>query len=331
MNKFAKATRHKVFLKLAITGPTGSVKTFSANRLAAGLSNGGKIALLDTENQSASLYADLFDFDVLDISPPFTESKFIEGINVAVREGYAILIIDSFSHAWQGTLDYKAGLDARGGNSYVNWNKAGSKFNELLTAILQSKIHIIACMRSKMDYVLEPDNRGKMMPRKVGLAPVMRDGIEYEFSTVFDGDLDHFVTVTKDRTGLFVDQRIQITEDVGRKLLAWLSSAPESEPAPSAGGVAEQEVATPPKPATSNSEQANQISAQQKLKEALLGIHEDWISAFLVNRQKIVAGQTFLDLPTDYCNEALRRITEFRAAVATFGEETEDVPVSSIS
>jgi AAA domain len=219
MSTFTKAARHKMFLKLAITGPAGSVKTYSAIRLATGLADGGKIAVLDSENQSATLYSDLFAFDVLDIAPPFTETKFIEGINAAVREGYTVLSIDSFSHAWLGTLDYKAGLDARGGNSYTNWNKAGSKFNELLAAILQSRIHIIACMRSKMDYVLEPDIRGKMAPRRVGLAPIMRDGIEFEFSTVFDGDLDHHVSVSKDRTGLFLDQRFQVTEETGRKLL----------------------------------------------------------------------------------------------------------------
>jgi AAA domain len=127
MSKFNKAARQRVFLKLGLTGPTGSVKTFSANLLATGLANGGKIALLDTENKSASLYADRFSFDVLDISPPFTEGKFIEGMTNAVQEGYQVLIIDSFSHAWQGILDYKAGIDAKGGNSYVNWNRAGSQ------------------------------------------------------------------------------------------------------------------------------------------------------------------------------------------------------------
>jgi hypothetical protein len=346
MNKFIKATRHKVFLKLAMTGPTGSVKTYSANLLAAGLSNGGRIALLDTENKSASLYADLFKFDVLDISPPFTESKFIEGINAATGETYAVLIIDSFSHAWQGILDYKAGLDARGGNSYANWNKAGSKFNELLAAILQSKIHIIACMRSKMDYILEPDLRGKMVPRRVGLAPVMRDGIEYEFTTVFDGDLDHFVTVSKDRTGLFVDQRFQITEETGHKLLAWLSSAPEPEPAPLAGTTVEPAIAAPEKPATTNPAQApatesaqpaagtpqpartpEKFSVQQKLKEALRAVHEDWITDFLIDRQKIVAGQTVLDAPALYCEDALARISEFRAAIIKFGQERDEIVV----
>ena len=286
--KFSQATRKRVFLKLAITGPTGSVKTYSANLLAAGLADGGKIAILDTENKSASLYADRFKFDVLDVSPPFTETKFIEGIRGAVQEGYSILIIDSFSHAWQGILDYKAALDAKGGNSYVNWNKASAKFNDVLSALLQSQIHIIACMRSKMDYILEPDSKGRMAPRRVGLAPIMRDGIEYEFTTVFDGDLDHFVTVSKDRTGLFVDQRFQITEDTGHKLLEWLASAPEA------------------------------LSVQEQFAKALAEIDPKQVLAFLIDRKQIVDDQRITDVSVEYAQEALRRIAEFKKTILEF-------------
>jgi hypothetical protein len=299
MNKFNKATRRKVFLKLAFTGPTGSVKTYSANLLAAGLANGGRIALLDTENQSASLYADRFGFDVLDISQPFTESKFVDGIKGAVQEGYSVLIIDSFSHAWQGTLDFKATLDAKGGNSYVNWNKAGAKFNDVLAAVLQSKIHIIACMRSKMDYVLEPDSKGRLTPRRVGLAPIMRDGTEYEFTTVFDGDLDHFVTVSKDRTGLFIDQRFQVTEETGRKLLAWLNSAPEI-PTP-VGFV-----------------QPVGLSVQEQFGAALADIDRKQLIMFLLDRGQIRDDQEIIDVSADYARQALSRLDEFRKAVEDF-------------
>jgi hypothetical protein len=298
-NKFIKATRQKVFLKLAFTGPTGSVKTYSANLLAAGLANGGRIALLDTENQSASLYANRFRFDVLDISPPFTESKFIDGIRSAVQEGYCVLIIDSFSHAWQGVLDYKAGLDAKGGNSYVNWNKAGSKFNDVLAAVLQSKIHIIACMRSKMDYILEPDTKGRMTPRRVGLAPIMRDGTEYEFTTVFDGDLDHFVTVSKDRTGLFIDQRFRVTEETGSKLLAWLESAPEI-------------------PAPVGSVQPAELSVQEQFVAALADIDPKQLIMFLLDRGQIRDDQEITDVSAEYARQALSRIAEFRKVVNDF-------------
>jgi hypothetical protein len=292
--KFTKAARQRVFLKLGMTGPTGSVKTFSANLLAAGLANGGRIALLDTENQSASLYADRFKFDVLNIDPPFTESKFIEGIKAAVQNGYSVLIIDSFSHAWQGVLDYKAGLDAKGGNSYVNWNKAGAKFNDVLSAVLQSKIHVIACMRSKMDYVLEPDSKGRMSPRRVGLAPIMRDGIEYEFAVVFDGDLDHFVTVSKDRTGLFVDRRFQIAEETGRQLLDWLNSVPETAAQPA------------------------ERTVQEQFAEALADIDPKQLILFLLDRKQIADDQEITDVSAEYARSALSRIAEFRKAVEEF-------------
>jgi hypothetical protein len=334
-NKFNRATRHKVYLKLAITGPAGSVKTHSAILLARGLADGGKVAVADSENKSASVYSDRFKFDVLDISPPFTEQKFIEAIEAAVNEGYRVLIIDSFSHAWLEILDFKAGLDAvRGSNSYTNWSKAGAKFNKLMAVILQSQIHIICCMRSKMDYILEPNIHGKMVPRKVGLAPVMRDGIEYDFSSIFEGDLDHFVTVSKDRTGLFVDQRFQISEETGHQLLTWLNSAPEAEPvsvqakapstAPSGTTSEKQPVAAEP---AQTAAIAPAPSVQEQLRQALSIVHKDWVTDFLINREKIVPGQTILDAPTEYCAKALSRLDEFRETVIKYGQEHDNVPV----
>lgn len=222
MSTFTKATRKKAKLKLGITGPSGSGKTFGALRLAHGLAT--KVAFIDTENGSASLYSDRFAFDVLDIAPPFTHDKFIQAIHDAVSAGYEAVVIDSASHFWEGILEFKNKLDARGGNSYTNWNEAGAKFKTILDAVLQSPIHVICCLRSKMDYVLETNDRGKQQPKKVGLAPIMRDGIEYEFTTVFDVDMGHQAKTSKDRTGLFLDTIFQITEDTGKRLLDWMES-----------------------------------------------------------------------------------------------------------
>ena len=225
---FRKATREKVFLKLAVTGPSGSGKTYSSLRLARGLVGPtGKIALIDTENRSASLYADRFDFDTLDITPPFDNEKFVDGVNAAVEAGYGAIVIDSASHFWEGILDYKDKLDQRGGNSYTNWKIAGDKFGGIVKAVLQSPAHVICCMRSKMDYVQEKDDRGKTQIKKVGLAPIMRDGIEYEFTTVFDVALNHQAAVSKDRSGLFVDKIFMITEETGAQLEAWRMSGGE--------------------------------------------------------------------------------------------------------
>jgi len=230
---FRKAQRSQVYIKLAITGPTGSGKTFSALRLATGLlkGSGKRIAYIDTENDSASLYSDSFDFDSCPIEPPFDHQKFVEAINFATNNGYGAIVIDSASHFWEGILEYKGKLDSRpGSNSYTNWNEAGKKFSGILTAVLQSKIHLIACMRSKMDYIMEDNGKGKQVPKKVGLAPIMRDGIDYEFTTVFDIAMNHECQTSKDRSGLFKDSIFQITEGTGEQIATWLNSAtPKAE------------------------------------------------------------------------------------------------------
>lgn len=233
---FIKATRKQIKLKLAVTGAAGSGKTYSALRLAHGL--GSKVAVIDTENGSASLYSDKFQFDTLDMAPPFTHEKFIAAIKDAEAGGYEVLVIDSASHFWEGILDYKNKLDARGGNSYTNWNDAGTKFKHILDAVLQSKLHVICCMRSKMDYVQEKDDRGKTVIKKVGLAPIMRDGIQYEFTTVWDVDQNHMAQSSKDRTGLFGDGIEQITEEHGKRLLGWLEGGakPVVTDPPTVGG-----------------------------------------------------------------------------------------------
>jgi hypothetical protein len=247
--------------------------------------------VLDTENNSASLYAEAFDFDTMDVRPPFTEAKLIEGLGDAVAEGYEVAVIDSYSHFWENALDAKATMDAKGGNTYSNWNFAGKKFRGTLDAILQSPIHVIACMRSKMDYILETDLRGKQVPKKVGLAPIMRPEIEYEFSTVFDGAIDHFVTTSKDRTGLFVDQRFQITEGTGRQLLDWLNTAAPSEPTP---------------------------TVQQQLAEALADMDPDDVREFLISR-KVSDG--ILTIPDEYAERSLRRLPELKAAINKFRQD----------
>jgi hypothetical protein len=227
---FKKATRKQAKIKLAVTGASGSGKTFSALRLAKGLADGKKVAVIDTENGSASLYSDRFDFDTLDLSPPFTHDKFIGAINAAEGAGYEVLVIDSASHIWEGILEYKSKLDGRGGNSYTNWADAGNKFKGILDAVLQSKLHVICCLRSKMDHVIDKDSSGRTTIKKVGMAPIMRDGIEYEFTTVLDVDMSHQASASKDRTGMFTDKIFQVTEDTGKMIAKWLSTASAPEP-----------------------------------------------------------------------------------------------------
>ena len=225
MSNFKKAVKKQVKLKLAMTGPSGAGKTFSALRLAKGL--GGKIAFIDTENGSASLYSDKFDFDVLEITPPFTTEKYIAAINDAEKAGYEIIVVDSLTHAWAGEgglLEQKAQLDARpGSNHWTNWGPIDKKDLALKNALLHSPCHIIATMRSKMEYT-QTDDGGKKRVQKLGMAPIQRDGLSYEFTIVFDIAGNNEAEASKDRTGLFVGKYFKITEETGATILKWLSS-----------------------------------------------------------------------------------------------------------
>ena len=226
MSIFRKAERRKAKLRLAITGPAGSGKTYGALLIAQGLS--GKIAMIDTENGSGDLYSAICDYDILNINAPFDPRKYIQAIHDAESEGYDVLIIDSLSHCWiseGGLLDIKEQLASSGKyNSFSAWSKVTPLQNKLIEAMLTSKCHIIATMRSRTDYVQVVNDKGRTEIRKVGLAPVQRDGMDYEFSLVFDLNNEHTVTVSKDRTSLFDGQSFTLSPDVGSKLLEWLNS-----------------------------------------------------------------------------------------------------------
>lgn len=232
---FKKAQRKNVYLKMAIQGPSGGGKTYSSLLLAKGF--GGKIALLDTENGSGSLYCDQFDYDVLEMNPPFLTEKYIKAIQEAEKAEYDILIIDSLTHAWSaegGILDQKSAKDLRGGNSYTNWSEFTKKHEAMKQAILQSKLHIIATMRSKMEYVIEQDEKGKARPRRVGMQAVQRDDMPYEFTVVFDLAQDHSYEAIKDRTSLFDGYVGKITEETGKKIKEWVN---QEKPEASAVGI----------------------------------------------------------------------------------------------
>lgn len=239
-----KATRRKAKLRLALIGPSGSGKTMSALKLAFGI--GGKIGVIDTENGSADLYANLGEYDVITLEKPYTVSKYREAIAAFEGAGYDTIIVDSLSHAWAGAgglLDKQGQIANRPGtNSYAAWREVTPDHNALVEALLSSRCHIIVTMRVKTEYVLETNDRGKQVPRKVGLAPVQRDGVEYEFTVVMDIDIDHKAAASKDRTTLFDGWRDTITEGTGRQLLQWLESgadAPAPAPAPAASPASE--------------------------------------------------------------------------------------------
>ncbi len=224
--KFKKAERTQASLKIAITGPSGSGKTYSALSLASGISD--KIAMIDTENHSASLYADKFEFDLLELNPPYSTEKYIEAIRLAEKSGYEVIIIDSISHQWSGEggiLSQKEQLDARGGNSFTNWAKLTPLHEKFKSSILQSKCHMICTMRSKQEFSISSKDGGKNKVDKLGLAPIQRDGFEYEFTIVFDLSMNHTAEASKDRTGIFDKKIFTPGDETGLLLMDWISSA----------------------------------------------------------------------------------------------------------
>ena len=238
--QFKKAERRAAKLRLALCSPAGGGKTFSALKIAKGI--GGKVAMIDTEHGSGNLYADnqgMPEYAVLELDPPYTPFRYIEAIKAAESAGFDIIIIDSLTHAWAGeggVLDMhdKATSASRSGNSFTAWREITPEHNRLVDAILQSKCHVIATMRTKQEYAQSTDDKGKTVIKKLGMAPVQREGMDYEFTVVMDLSTDHIATSTKDRTSLFDGQHFKPTEETGTTFLAWLNKGKaETQPEPS--------------------------------------------------------------------------------------------------
>ncbi len=225
---FRKAQRKNAKLRLALFGPSGSGKTYSSLQIAQGL--GEKVVLIDTERGSGELYSHLCDYDVADIQPPFTPEKYINLIREAEAAGYGTIIIDSLSHSWSGEgglLDIhdKATQASRSKNSFMAWREVTPQHNRLIDTILQSSAHVIVTARTKVAYEVQDGSNGRKAPVKVGLAPVFREGLDYEMTVVLELSIDgHVATSSKDRTGLFDGQYETPSPRTGKKLLDWLTS-----------------------------------------------------------------------------------------------------------
>lgn len=248
MSAFKKATKASAKLRLGLVGPSGSGKTMTALRIAKGL--GGRVAVVDTERGSASLYAGErgLAFDVIELDTYGVE-RFIEAIKAAVDGGYATLVIDSLSHAWAGKggiLEFvdTQGKRNQGGGNFSAWRDATPRHNSLVDAILGAPLHIICTLRSKVEYVVEKVD-GRNTVRKIGLQPVQRDGLEYEFTVVGDVTQDHDLVVTKTRAAFLKDAVIrEAGEDLGRQLAEWLNSG-EQRTEPAVAVAVEAAISTP--------------------------------------------------------------------------------------
>lgn len=229
--KLQKAKRHQVKLKVGMSGPSGYGKTYSALLLAFGITNDwNKIAVIDTENNSASLYSHLGEFNILPLNEPFSPERYIEAIRVCEASDIEVLIIDSLSHEWNG----KGGcleIHEQLGGRFQDWAKITPRHNSFLDTIIQSKIHIITTSRRKVDYSLDQDSSGKTKVMKLGTKEIQREGYEYELTINFEFLNDkHLVTVSKDRTGLFVGKpEFIINSFTGKKLKEWCNQGTSLE------------------------------------------------------------------------------------------------------
>ena len=217
-----KAARQQVKLRLNISAPSGSGKTFIALLLALGLvSDWCKIAVIDTEYGSASLYSHLGDFNVIDLQAPFTPEKYIQALNACTSAGMEVVIIDSSSHEWNCLLEENELLAQASfrGNTWSAWSKTTPRHDKFVNSVLHLPAHVITCTRSKMETVM---GEGKKV-HKVGMKDVQREGWEYELTVSLNLDRDtHLATPSKDRTNLFEGkQPFLITEETGKLIKDW--------------------------------------------------------------------------------------------------------------
>jgi hypothetical protein len=237
MAMFRKAERKKAKAKIAVVGASGSGKTMTSILIARGLVGAeGKIAMIDTEQGSGELYSHLTEYDVARINAPYIPTKLIDSIHEAEEAGYDVLIIDSLSPFWSGAgglLEMKTSVEQRGKNSWAAWADITPIYNRMMETIITSNIHIVATMRTKTEWLVDPSKGdGKSKVTKVGTAPVQRDGAEYEFTIVFMLDQAHSAVASKDRTGIFDISVFRPGKDTGQKIRDWLESGAEILPDP---------------------------------------------------------------------------------------------------
>lgn len=234
--EFKKATRSGIFARVALIGPSGSGKSYKGLLLGEALKGDKRLAAIDTERGSLNRYASDFDFDCLALES-FSPETYIEAMEAAASSGqYGALLVDSLSHAWigkDGALEQvdKIAKRSGSGNSFMAWREVTPMHNRLVDTLLRMPIHLIVTVRSKTEYIMEENDRGKKVPKKVGMAPIQRDGLEYEFDIVGDLNLENEFIVSKTRATFLRGQIIPMTqtEKLGKSILAWCSEGGEPQ------------------------------------------------------------------------------------------------------
>lgn len=230
MSTLRKASRKKAKIKLGLSAVSGAGKTVSALRIAYGITeNWDKIAIIDTENESADLYANhtlddgftIGEFLTYPLKAPYSPEAYIKAINECVKAGIEVLIVDSITHEWDGKGGCLEILDSLGGR-FSDWAKVTPRHQSFIDALLAAPCHVITTVRRKQDYELSKDDKGKQKVEKVGLKEVTREGFEYELTANLELDIRHNATALKDRTGLFMGKPAFVpTEETGKLIKEW--------------------------------------------------------------------------------------------------------------
>lgn len=225
MSQLRKATRQKAKIRLGLSAVAGGGKSYSAILIAKGLTGDlSKVAVIDTENNSADLYAHLGDYSVLPLISPYTPENYIKAIKECEDAGMECIIIDSITHEWDG----KGGclqIQEQLGGKYQDWAKVTPRHQAFIDAILQCKCHVITTVRRKQDYEMTKDSSGKMKVEKAGLKEVTREGFEYELTANLEIDTRHNATASKDRTGLFMGHPSFVPDEkTGEIIREWCES-----------------------------------------------------------------------------------------------------------
>lgn len=238
--QFKPATKQQSRLRMTIDGPAGGGKTYTALRFAHALADGRPIAFIDTERGSASKYVGEapdgypWAFDVVELTS-FSPETYTEAIIAAGLAGYVVLVIDSLSHAWEGKGGAIEIKERAGGGDWKAWRAVTPIHGRMVDAILQSPCHVITTMRSRMEHVQEQDSTGKTVVRKVGMAPIQRPGMEYEFDIVGDLDYAHILRVSKSRCSAVQDATVEKPgPGFMRPVIEWLTSGAAPAPKPAA-------------------------------------------------------------------------------------------------
>lgn len=227
-----KAEKRQLALKILCAGSSGSGKTYSALRLATGITNktGGEIFLINTEGDRGEMYANKFKYNILDLPEPRSPEKYMEAIQACIDAGASVIIIDSLSHEWNYLNEQVNNMQ---GNSFNNWARQKPRHRKLVDFIVESKVHIIATGRGKDEYVMETNEKNKTSIKKVGVGVQQEKDTEYEYMVTFNIAQDtHVATVMKDNTGLFDNKFDVLNEKDGEALYDWANSGNEPVKAP---------------------------------------------------------------------------------------------------